>query len=144
VPVFTCTTGAPAARMIAVERRRLIALQHPNIVRAVQIVDRAFQQRRFARARRADQVHRKDFAAGEPGAVARRQRVVLRQDARLQFHQRRRMAVLVPMVMRVLVRVAVPRAVGVDMFLLAAPAMTAHQAASSISRVVTVNSSPSG
>ena len=33
------------------------------------------------------------------------------------------MAVLVPMVMRVLVRVAVPRAVGVDMFLLAASAL---------------------
>ena len=75
---------ARGADALAVVRRRLIAFDHEQLHLGLQIADRALEQRRLAGARRADEIEGKDLAAGEPGAVARRERIVLGQHARLE------------------------------------------------------------
>ena len=74
---------------------RLIALEHEERQLGLQIADGALEQRGLAGTRRADEIERQDLAAGEPGAVLRRERIVLGEDARLERDQRLAMAVLV-------------------------------------------------
>ncbi|MFX7048452.1 hypothetical protein ABTI23_19905, partial [Acinetobacter baumannii] len=69
-----------------------------------------------------------NFPACEPGPVLRRQRIVLGEDARLEFNDTvvcmRVMVVIVAVVMMpVIVGVAVPRAIGMSMIVLVSMAV---------------------
>ncbi len=64
--------------------RLLIAFDDRKSQLASQVADRAFQQRRLARARGTHQVQGENVAAGEPAPVALRQAVVLGENVRFQ------------------------------------------------------------
>jgi hypothetical protein len=54
----------------------LIALADERFQVGFQIPDRAFEQRRFAGAGRADKVERQDFVTQKPGSVFRGERLI--------------------------------------------------------------------
>lgn len=113
---------------LAIVHGRLVPLDHIELELTLEIANRSLQQRGLAGSRRTDQVQRENFPACEPGPVLRRQRIVLGEDARLEFNDTvvcmRVMVVIVAVVMMpVIVGVAVPRAIGMSMIVLVSMAV---------------------
>ena len=73
-------TGAGSPDALSVEGRFLIALDDADGMGGAQLSNRALQQGRLARSRRAHQVQRGDATLGEPVPIVLGEVVVLGQD----------------------------------------------------------------
>jgi hypothetical protein len=79
-----------------------------------EVFDGALEQRRLTGAGRADEVESENFTAGEPGAVARGQIIVLLQHCLSELDRMAvRMVVMMVMLVMMVMRVAVSVVMGV-------------------------------